>query len=94
MARASEQSYEEMINKLNQYCSEVEEQCSVLRSAGSDCVDNTDNDPAAAKAAAKIDRCASDISQNLETVQQIIRALQEELEQIREAAAKADRFDD
>lgn len=94
MERASEESYEEMINKLNQYCGEVEEQCSVLRSAGSDCVDNTENDPAAEKAAAKIDRCASDISQNLEDVQQIIKDLQEELETIREAAAKANRFDE
>jgi len=94
MERSSEQSYEEMISKLNQFCSEVEEQCSVLRSAGSDCVDNTENDPVAEKAAAKIDRCASEISQNLEEVQNVIRDLKEEMEQIRESAAKADRFDD
>ena len=49
MAYADEQSYEEMISALQTFVSEAEEQCGVMESAGSDCVDNTDGDPAAEK---------------------------------------------
>ena len=93
MAYADEQSYEEMISALQTFMTEVEEQCSVLESAGSDCVDNTDGDPAAEKANAKLQKCISDIRATLETIQGIISALQQELEDIRAAAAKAN-FDD
>ncbi len=47
MAYADEQSYEEMISALQTYVSQVEEECGVMESAGNDCVDNTDGDPAA-----------------------------------------------
>ena len=93
MAYAEEQSYEEMISALQSFMSEVEEQCSVLESAGNDCVDNTDGDPAAEKANAKLQKCVGDIRASLESIQGIIAALQQELEDIREAAAKAN-FDD
>ena len=93
MAYADEQSYEEMISALQTFATEVEEQCGVLESAGNDCVDNTDGDPAAEKANAKLQQCVSNIRATLETIQGIISALQQELEAIREAAAKAN-FDD
>lgn len=93
MAYADEQSYEEMINALQTFLSETEEQCSVMENAGTDCIDNTDGDPSAEKAAAKVQKCVSDIRSTFETIQSIISALQQELEDIREAAAKAN-FED
>lgn len=93
MAYADEQSYEEMIAALQNFMTEVEEQCGVLESAGTDCVDNTDGDPAAEKADEKLQICVGDIRGTLETIQNIAYALQQELEDIREAAAKAN-FDD
>jgi len=89
MAFADEQSYEEMINALQSFLSLAEEQCSVMESAGQDCVDNTDNDPAAEASNSKLQKCIGDIRATFETIQKIISALQDELEDIRAAAAKA-----
>lgn len=93
MAFADEQSYEEMISTLQTFVSEAEEQCNAMESAGTDCVDNTDGDPAAEKANGKLQKCVGDIRGTFESINGIITALQEELEDIREAAARAN-FDD
>lgn len=87
---ADEQSYEEMINALCNFKNQTEENCQTMAAAGNDCVENTDSDPAAVKSNAKLTDCLSRIRATFETVDQIIAALQEELEQIREAARKAD----
>ena len=89
MAYADEQSYEEMISALQNFISQAEEQCTVMETAGKDCVDNTDGDPAAEKANAKLQKCVGEIQATFGSIQGIISALQEELEAIREAAAKA-----
>ena len=89
---ADESSYEAVIAELQKFVSEAGEQCDVLVSAGEDCVDNTDNDPAAAKASDAVSKCASDIGKSLEEINDVISALQEELEEIREAAKEADRM--
>lgn len=89
MAYADEQSYEEMIEALQRFSSEAEEQCTVMESAGADCVDNTGGDPAAERSNAKLQKCVGNIRSALEAIQGIASALQEELEEIREAAAKA-----
>lgn len=89
MAYADEQSYEEMIQSLQKFNADAQEQCSAMESAGNDCVDNTDGDPAAEKSNAKLQKCVKDIRSALEAVQGIAAALQQELEDIREAAAKA-----
>lgn len=93
MAHADEQSYEEMISVLQDFLSKAEEQCGVMESAGTDCVDNTEGDAAAEKANAKLQKCIGDIRGTFEAIQGVITALQEELEDIREAVAKAN-FDD
>ncbi len=90
---ADEQSYEEMINELQTFLTEAGEQCDVMQAAGEDCVDNTEDDPAAAGANAKIQKCVGDIRARFEDIQSIIAALQQELEDIKAAAAKAN-FDD
>lgn len=89
MAYADEQSYEEMISELQKFSSAAEEQCSVMESAGRDCVDNTDNDPAAVKSNEKLQGCVSGIRSALGDISSIVSALQQELEDIRVAAAKA-----
>ncbi|MBQ3497960.1 MAG: hypothetical protein IJA87_02400 [Clostridia bacterium] len=94
MAFADEQSYEEMINALQNFKSRTEEQCNVMESAAKDCVDNTDNDPAAQKSSSKLSSCVSNIRATFETIDNIIAALQDELEDIRAAAAKADQIGD
>ncbi|OUQ25830.1 hypothetical protein B5E77_10145 [Lachnoclostridium sp. An131] len=93
MAYADEQSYEEMINALQNFLSEAEEQCTVMEKAGQDCVDNTDNDPAAQKSNAALQSCIRSIRDNFEAINRIAQALSEQMEDIREAAAKADSFD-
>lgn len=93
MAFADEQSYEEMISALQTFISQAGEQCEAMSSAGNDCVDNTDNDPAAETSNAKLQKCVSDIRTAIESIQGIIQALQEELQDIREAAARANSAD-
>lgn len=89
MAFADEQAYEEMINALRNTQRQLEEHCRVMAQAGTDCVDNTDNDPAAERANARLGECVSKIKQELETLGSIATALSEELEDIRQAAARA-----
>lgn len=89
MAYADEQSYEEMIAALHQFAGQAEEQCSVMESAGKDCVDNTDGDPAAERSSEKLQGCVGNIRGALSDVEGVISALQQELDDIREAAAKA-----
>lgn len=89
MAYSDEQSYEEMISILQNYIAQVEEQCGVMEKAGEDCVDNTDNDPAAEQSNAKLQQCVSQIRSSEEAIQEVIVGLQQEMEEIREAAAKA-----
>lgn len=89
MAYASEEAYEEMIQALGKYPSDLGEQCETMSAAAQDCVDNTDGDPAAAASASNLQSCVAKIQANFETIQGIMTALQEELEEIREAAARA-----
>lgn len=87
---ADEQSYEEMITALQNFQKSMDENCTVMEQAGTDCVDNTDGDPAAVKGNAKLCECTKKIREALENVQNIIQALQKELSDIQEAARKAD----
>ena len=89
MAYADEQSYEEMIQALQKFAAAAEEQCTVMQSAGQDCVDNTNGDPAAERSNGKLQKCVGDIRSALGSVQSIASALQQELEEIRAAAARA-----
>lgn len=89
MAYADESSYEEMISILQRFIQEGSEACALLERAGDDCVDNTDGDPAAEASSTKLQSSAGKIRAEFEKIQGIITALQQELEAIREAAAKA-----
>ncbi len=89
MSYADEQSYEEMIQALQNFMNQVSENCSIMEQAGRDCVDNTDNDPAAARGNEKLGACIQRIRGTFGTVQSVISALQEEMEDIQKAASKA-----
>ena len=91
MTYVDEESYQEMIRALQNFMAQTSEHCGVMESAGKDCVDNTDNDPAAVKGNEKLGACLQRIRGTFETVQGVIEALQRELEQVHAAAAKADR---
>ena len=93
MAYADEQSYEEMITALQNFMTQVSDNCDIMESAGKDCVDNTDNDPAAVKGNEKLGACIKRIRGTLGTVQTVIVGLQQELEDIRRAAARANSAD-
>lgn len=89
MQGADEQSYEEVISRLRAYTSNVFEAVNNMNTAGRDCVDNTDNDPAAERSYGNLQGALGQINESVQSINQIIAALNEELEQIREAAARA-----
>ncbi len=93
MAFADEQSYEEMVEALQEFSASVEERCSDMEAAGTDCVDNTDNDPAAVTLDGKLKERVGNIREALEKVQTVINGLQEEIDRIRKAAAEANNAD-
>ncbi|MCR4588333.1 MAG: hypothetical protein K5682_08005 [Lachnospiraceae bacterium] len=89
MVGADEQSYEEVINKLKAFKSKASGLVTEMRTAGKDCVDNTDNDPAAVKSNDSLNTALSQITTSLEGIDQIVAALEQELQDIIEAANKA-----
>lgn len=93
MANASSESYQAMINALNTFNTQVSEQCSVMESAGKDCVDNMSGDPAAEKANTALGRSIAKIQAVLEITNNIAKALQEELDDIVAASNKSNQFD-
>ncbi len=93
MAHIDPQSYEEMISVLQSFVSQVSEQCETMQTAGSTCVSNMEGDSAAEKSNAKLQECVSNIRSATESVQGIIAALQEELEDAIRAQSLADDLD-
>ncbi len=89
MQVADEQSYQEVINALRSYTNSVSEASGKMYRAGSDCVDNTQNDPAAVTSNERLQGALSKINGAVQDIGGIIADLQEELEEIREAAAAA-----
>ena len=87
---ANEQNYSEMIAALQTFSSKVSESCEEMSSAGNECVDNMDGDPAAEKSNAKLQNSVGQIRESLSEVGKIISTMQDELEDIRRAAAIAD----
>lgn len=90
MQKADPESYQAVINALSNYEKQVKQSCIVMKRAGDDCVANTDGDVAALRSNEKLGLCIQKIDQSLETVNELIRALQEELERIIETARKAE----
>ena len=91
--RAGTEAYEAMIQELQKFKSTVSENCALMQSAAAECAENMPEDPAAAKASAAVGTHCGNISAQLEVVDQVIRDLQEEIEEIQAAAAKADEIE-
>lgn len=88
--RAGTEAYEAMIQELQKFKSTVSENCALMQSAAAECAENMPEDPAAAKASSAVGTHCSNIAAQLEVVDNVIRDLQEEMEEIQAAAAKAD----
>ena len=82
MTYVDTESYNEMISALEKFKADVSEQCATMTSAGQDCIDNTDNDPAAVNANSKISECVQKIQSSMETIDEIITALKDELDAV------------
>lgn len=93
MQVADEQSYEEVIHSLQAYIGNVAQSAGDMSSAGTDCVDNTMNDPAAVKSNERLQAALGKIESAVAEIRGIIKDLQEELEEIREAAQAANSED-
>ena len=89
MQVADESAYEEVIQRLRAYTSKVFESMQQMRTAGVNCVDTTDQDPAAVRSNDNLQKALNEMNESLNKIYELISKLQAELERIREAAAKA-----
>lgn len=89
-AVADPSSYQEVMNQLSAYTNKVFESCADMRSAASTCVSNMGDDPAAAKSVEALEKCLNQIQSGVSQINQVIAAMQKELEDIERAAKKAD----
>ena len=80
MVRIDEQSYEEAIDALQKFKTEIEEQCEDMRSVGENCVTNSDNDDNAVKCNESLVQCLTKIEGTLETIDDVISKLNEKLD--------------
>lgn len=89
MTWIDEEAYQNMINALNNFKNQVTTQCDVIEKATQDCLDNTDDEnvkPSAEALATHI----KNIKAQFPTVDEVIKALEAQLEKAREARRKAE----
>jgi hypothetical protein len=89
MSMAEEQSYEEMIQILNNFVKNTQENCNVMIQAAQDCVDNTEEDDSVVALNLTMKAKVNIIENNFETINEIIAALEQEIEKIRKANQEA-----
>ena len=87
------ENYNDMISALTTFITQVSEACDEMESAGNECVENMDGDQASTKANAKLGSCIVKYRETLEAAQNLINAMQEEMEAAQNAAAKIDDLD-
>lgn len=87
---ADEACYEAMIDALQAFVANMGEHVSEMQAAAATCVENTEDDPAAARAAASLAGKLQAIQEAAAQAGTIAQQMQDELERIRAAAAKAD----
>ncbi len=83
MVVADEKSYSEVASQISNYIKTISECCDTLQSAGKDCVDNTQGDPAAAKSNANLTAAIAKIQEQMPELQKIVEAMEEQIEKIR-----------
>ena len=89
MTWIDEEAYENMINALNNFMKQVTTQCDVIEKAAQDCLDNTDDENVKPGAEA-LGTHIKNIKAQYPTIEDVIKALQEQLEKAREARRKAE----
>ncbi len=86
MVVADEKSYSEVASQISNYIKTVGECCATLQSAGKDCVDNTQGDPAAAKSSANLNAAIGKIQEQMPVLQSIVNAMNEQMEKMKAAS--------
>ena len=91
---ASPEAYEAVIAAVSKCISDIGQACQDMGQAATDCVDNCEGDPLAAKAQSKLSEKLQVVQQNLETMGEVVAALQAELERmLEEAQANSGKID-
>lgn len=89
-ANIDEASYEETIQALRQFASEVMEASRTMTDQANECVENCEEDEASSRSRDQVLNYAQQFQACADTAQSLAQAMAEELERAREAAAKAD----
>jgi len=88
------EAYEAVITSIQSFIDKATEDVEKMTKAAEDCVDNTEDDEAAQKAAGKINKCTAEIHAQLEVLQGVQSAMQKEVEKAIAAARKVDSLND
>ena len=86
--------FEEMIEAVGRFMSEVSEACVELAAAGKDCAEQCDNDVPSTKSNEKLTSCVAKFQEALEDAGRIRQGLQQELERLRDILRRANRLAD
>ena len=86
----NEQVYEEVISALQTFCKNVGEACDEMQDAAKECVENCENDAASLKSQTRVNEHITSFKDAIERADNLISAMQQELEDARAAAEKAD----
>ncbi len=84
-----EEAYETAINALENFKKQISTQCDLVEKAAQTCVDNT-KDPNAQNNSVKLSAHVQKIKAQFEEVDNIIKALQEQLEEVRRIRREAE----
>lgn len=87
---ASEESYREVISEISSFIGKLDQSIGTLSSAADECVENTDEDPAAVSSNERLKKAIGKIEDQKPILQQVIQAMNEQIERIREAARRAE----
>lgn len=82
MATIDTEAYQEMIQALQDFMTNVSDACDTMETAGNDCVDNMENDPSAVSANSRLQKSLGQFRGTFETVQKVIEGLQYQLEEV------------
>lgn len=84
---ADTDAYQQMIQTLQSYLSDLQEQCQTMQSAGEDCLDNTDNDDNVKPLVGELEECIGKIQSTFSEIEAAIQHLQRQLQKLLESGA-------
>ena len=86
-------NYEEMITALTAFITATSDACDEMENAGKECVENMDGDEASTKSNEKLGECIAKYREATEEAQNLINAMQQEIEDAINAGNKIDELD-